>query len=1196
MQTISPNEPTPANATSEPVLVEGLKIGGCYVLRRALSKAGARPVWVASDEVLGKDVTLHFVPSAVAADPRAMTELRQEVKRNRQLIHPNILRVYDFVEDGSHVAISMDEFEGESLHDLLQKKGTLDPADVKPWIAQLAETLADAHRIQLFHRDLAPENIYLRPNGGLLVANFGISRVILNSLERAGLAKGAEAHLAFLSPQQIDGDRPNASDDIYGLGMLMNTLLAGSPPFSGDDLVPQIRKNVPPTISALRAAAGAVEPVPASWEKLISTALEKSPEARPRNLTDVLTLLGQDSGPARTHAAPVAPVAPTGQSVPGAAAAAAVAAVEKAAASVTASIPAGLDSPLKPEIQKDGTKADTAVERTAESVSASENKALHPEIPPITQRSPVNKTPVKGALSANFPDLDRPRSKAPLVWLLLAAGIIGGGIYLRNKPEPAEVDENAVQRVDDPNIPDSGTLPAKQPKMAEGNPPEPKSPDFLKDPEPVPQKEPGKEPRAETVLTAKAGVPAPEAPKVAATETPVTKEELPKVVATPAPKPAKTGLIGSESEPALPKPTQPGDVAPTSLAGISAQSGGKPMSEPKVAAPGNPGNPSTKSAELIGGSKPIDIGVAAPVPGAMKEKTPAPAVKPEVATQPPANVVAAPPLPRLPDPVPPLPKLALPEKPSVAQLEEIKQQREAVIKNIRSTGAIADAAHLEASRRLEAAKAEKDKRQKELDSKKKVLAPVIQQAEALAAERKKYEDEAAKALATAAEATKQAEVAKRKIEETVAKGSEKLQARQQAEAELAVVSTGLSATAKDVDEISQVISKAAAIRMQARLSQQQGEDDLQKISTAIDKAQRVEKEMRRKANQEKIAGIEKQISELKAQSAKFDATIEPLKELGDAGKEAIRKIEEKKAAAQKQIGDMQEEIKRIVSGVADALPPKEAAVVAPPAVPVTPPVVETERPAVPTPEGSATTNSLGMKFVPVGDVQFSVYLTTIKDFEAFASATGLKSEAWKNPGFKQGPDHPVVNVTWREGEAFCKWLTEKERKSGMLKANEIYRLPTDLEWSKAVGLPAENGASPEERDMGVQDSYPWGTQWPPPAGAGNYAGEETSTDIPIAGYNDGYPNTSPVGKFKQNGAGLYDMGGNVWQWVSDSWNGENRAKTLRGGSWYNGAIPLSLLSSCRISSSPDTLHDTYGFRIVKAVSKAAEGTKVHRAK
>ena len=234
-------------------------------------------------------------------------------------------------------------------------------------------------------------------------------------------------------------------------------------------------------------------------------------------------------------------------------------------------------------------------------------------------------------------------------------------------------------------------------------------------------------------------------------------------------------------------------------------------------------------------------------------------------------------------------------------------------------------------------------------------------------------------------------------------------------------------------------------------------------------------------------------------------------------------------------------------------------------------------------KAAAFENSLGMKFAAVGDVQFSVYPTTRKDFEAFATTTGLKSDVWRNPGFKQNPDHPVVNVTWREAEAFCKWLTDKERKAGLLKTGEVYRLPTDLEWSKAVGLPAETGGTPEERDMGVQDVYPWGTQWPPPAGAGNYAGEETDTEIPIPGYNDGSRNTSPVGKYRVNAFGLYDMGGNVWQWVSDFWNGENRAKTLRGGSWYNGAIPLSLLSSCRISSSPDTLHDTYGFRIVKGV-------------
>ena len=235
------------------------------------------------------------------------------------------------------------------------------------------------------------------------------------------------------------------------------------------------------------------------------------------------------------------------------------------------------------------------------------------------------------------------------------------------------------------------------------------------------------------------------------------------------------------------------------------------------------------------------------------------------------------------------------------------------------------------------------------------------------------------------------------------------------------------------------------------------------------------------------------------------------------------------------------------------------------------------------PKPAPTVNSLGMKFVPVGDVQFSVYLTTRKDFEAFATATHLKSQAWLNPGFKQEADHPIVNVTWREADAFCKWLTEKERGAGLLKANESYRLPTDLEWSKAVGLPAEKGATPEERDMGVPDVYPWGKEWPPPHDAGNYGGEESHTLIQIAQYNDGYRYTSPVGKFCVNAFGLYDMGGNVWQWTSDFWNSENRAKALRGASWDNG-VPLALLSSCRISGSPDTLHDTYGFRIVKATA------------
>jgi formylglycine-generating enzyme required for sulfatase activity len=218
----------------------------------------------------------------------------------------------------------------------------------------------------------------------------------------------------------------------------------------------------------------------------------------------------------------------------------------------------------------------------------------------------------------------------------------------------------------------------------------------------------------------------------------------------------------------------------------------------------------------------------------------------------------------------------------------------------------------------------------------------------------------------------------------------------------------------------------------------------------------------------------------------------------------------------------------------------------------------------------------------VGYILFSIWQTRVKDFEAFANTTGLKSNVWKDPGFRQGPDHPVVNVTWREAVAFCKWLTAKEQKEGTLAASQEYRLPTDLEWSKAVGLPDETGKTPEARDMGVPDVYPWGTSWPPPKGAGNYTGEETGSDVAIKGYEDGFAWTAPVGTFEPNKFGLYDMGGNVWQWCMDSWNAEQKHKVLRGASWYNGALKLSLLSSCRVHAAPDSSTDNYGFRCVIA--------------
>ncbi len=235
--------------------------------------------------------------------------------------------------------------------------------------------------------------------------------------------------------------------------------------------------------------------------------------------------------------------------------------------------------------------------------------------------------------------------------------------------------------------------------------------------------------------------------------------------------------------------------------------------------------------------------------------------------------------------------------------------------------------------------------------------------------------------------------------------------------------------------------------------------------------------------------------------------------------------------------------------------------------------------------GQPWTNSLGMKFVPVGAVRFSVWETRVQDYEAFCSATGHHRDA---PDFVQGPTHPVVKVNWFDAVAFCKWLTDKEHDENLLEPHQSYRLPTDAEWSMAVGLKAEGGNTPEARDGKIRNEFPWGKQWPPPPGSGNYAdrGAQRAKGGVIENYSDGFAQTSPAGSFKANALGIYDLGGNVWEWCSEGYKGDSTGAgrdwgVLRGGSWAT-----SVRSECQSSyrnvvdrSERDVI---YGFRCVLA--------------
>jgi formylglycine-generating enzyme required for sulfatase activity len=231
--------------------------------------------------------------------------------------------------------------------------------------------------------------------------------------------------------------------------------------------------------------------------------------------------------------------------------------------------------------------------------------------------------------------------------------------------------------------------------------------------------------------------------------------------------------------------------------------------------------------------------------------------------------------------------------------------------------------------------------------------------------------------------------------------------------------------------------------------------------------------------------------------------------------------------------------------------------------------------------GEPWDNSLGMKFIPVGEVLMCVWPTRVQDYDAFCAATG---RARPVPGFAQDGTHPVVRVNWEDATAFCEWLTAKELAAEQIEQGQSYRVPTDLEWSAGDGLTDEGGNTPEERDGKLKD-FPWGKQWPPPAGTGNFADSagRRSGAGSIPGYHDGFPQTSPVGNFPANRIGLFDMSGNVWQWCRDSYKGGAASArdwgVLRGGSWGT-ATASELRASYRNVVDRAERDVIYGFRCV----------------
>lgn len=235
-------------------------------------------------------------------------------------------------------------------------------------------------------------------------------------------------------------------------------------------------------------------------------------------------------------------------------------------------------------------------------------------------------------------------------------------------------------------------------------------------------------------------------------------------------------------------------------------------------------------------------------------------------------------------------------------------------------------------------------------------------------------------------------------------------------------------------------------------------------------------------------------------------------------------------------------------------------------------------------------NGLKMEMVPFDEGKLAAsWEVRVSDYMQFAKATGYQAPV--DPQFKQEPEHPVVGVNRADAQAFCKWLTEKERKEDRIREHHEYRLPTDEEWSLFGGLDEEKGKDPigkyynAQQNPNLKNIYPWGDQFPPPEKVANIADKSAAkaVGVPnervISSYDDGFINTSPVGSFEPNVLGMYDLAGNVFEWIEDSYSKDGDLGLVRGGSWATFQAK-DLKSWSRFPISKDMRDNQYGFRVV----------------
>ena len=253
-----------------------------YELQRRVGRGGMADVFLARDQLLDRPVALKVLFPEFAQDPAFVERFRREAQAAANLNHPNIVGVYDWGEAAGTYYIVMEYIDGRSLADVLRSERRVSPDRCADAAIAVALALASAHASGVIHRDIKPANILITHEGQVKVADFGIARALNSAHEQDLTQTGSVMGTAsYFSPEQAQGLQLDARSDLYSLGVVMYEMLAGKPPFTGENPVAIAYKQVH---EAPVPPSQTVSGVPAGLEGITLQLLAKNPADRYANL------------------------------------------------------------------------------------------------------------------------------------------------------------------------------------------------------------------------------------------------------------------------------------------------------------------------------------------------------------------------------------------------------------------------------------------------------------------------------------------------------------------------------------------------------------------------------------------------------------------------------------------------------------------------------------------------------------------------------------------------------------------------------------------------------------------------------------------------------------------------------------------------------------------------------------------------